>query len=86
MLARYVKFAPGRSASKPKPLSNLPGSKIILVPVPKATATGIVAVMADAIAFEVTVLIPHGVFQRIQVERRILALDAGPALLRLHLD
>lgn len=50
-------------------LGNLPGGEFIFMAVPEPAATGIMAVMADAIAFKSDMLVPHDCFERLQAER-----------------
>jgi hypothetical protein len=71
---------------KSQALSDLACREIVLVMVPAAGATGIVAAVADAIPFESYVGITQLGFQRIQSERRILAINTCTTNFRLDLQ
>jgi hypothetical protein len=67
-------------------LGDLPCREFIFVPVPEASAASIVAVMANAMALESNVFVSHAIFQLLQVEVGILAVDACLASFRLHFE
>jgi hypothetical protein len=62
-----------------KTLGNLPKLKLILVSIPESTAAGIIAVVANAPAFEASVIVASLILQTRQVEWRVLAIDARRA-------
>lgn len=70
----------------PKPLGNLPHLELVLVSVPESAATGVLGVMADAVAVEPAVLVGDLSLEVLDVQRGVLAIDAGWAGTRLDFE
>ena len=67
-----------------KPLRYLSELKLVFVSIPKATATGILAVMADTKRLEASVAVRNCFFEFCQIQRRVRPIDTGGALITLY--